>query len=348
MILTHVVAVVLNHIIQLLPGALCDLLMLVCLELWRQQVSFPSHGMPIIAASSLLTEGPLAAETDNDGNGSSVLESNSLEAEFAERIKSPSTASSSSSLSKPGKSKWVIDASENLKSTWEHRAWTYGCMGLLAVNLVGAASDIHDFNDATTALGALFAAYVLSDLGTAVYHWGVDNYGDKSTPMFGRQIAAFQGHHQRPWTITQRQFCNNVHQVFKPATAPAAALLAISPWLALSMHTFLPSFLLLVCMSQQFHAWSHMRKSELPAAIITLQDANILIGRKAHGAHHKPNFEGNYSIVSGWWNPLLDGIGFFRWLENVVYEAAGVEPRCWYPPDHDWAEQAQSQAQLGQ
>jgi ubiquitin-conjugating enzyme E2 variant len=71
------------------------------------------------------------------------------------------------------------------------------------------------------------------------------------------------------------------------------------------------------------------------------QDANILIGRKQHGAHHKPNFEGNYSIVSGWWNPLLDSTGFFRWLEQRVLDATGVEPRCWYAPDHDWAEQVQ-------
>lgn len=131
------------------------------------------------------------------------------------------------------------------------------------------------------------------------------------------------------------------HQVFKPATTPAAALLAVSPWLSLAMHVFLPSFLFLVCMSQQFHAWSHMKKSELHPAIIALQDANILISRKAHGAHHKPNFDGNYSIVSGWWNPLLDRTGFFRWLEQRVCAATGVEPRCWYAPDHDWAEQVQ-------
>jgi hypothetical protein len=48
---------------------------------------------------------------------------------------------------------------------------------------------------------------------SGIYHWGVDNYGDGSTPVFGRQIAAFQGHHQRPWTITQREFANNMHQV---------------------------------------------------------------------------------------------------------------------------------------
>jgi hypothetical protein len=29
------------------------------------------------------------------------------------------------------------------------------------------------------------------------YHWGVDNWGDGNTPLVGRQIAAFQGHHQR-------------------------------------------------------------------------------------------------------------------------------------------------------
>lgn len=37
--------------------------------------------------------------------------------------------------------------------------------------------------------------------------------GDGNTPVLGKQIAAFQGHHQRPWTITQREFANNVHQV---------------------------------------------------------------------------------------------------------------------------------------
>jgi ubiquitin-conjugating enzyme E2 variant len=130
-------------------------------------------------------------------------------------------------------------------------------------------------------------------------------------------------------------------QVFKPATLPAAAVLAVSPWLPLTMHTFLPSFLFLACMSQQFHAWSHMKKSELHPAVVMLQDANILISRKGHGAHHRPDFEGNYSIVSGWWNPLLDSSGFFRRLEAAVFSLTGVEPRCWYPPNNDWAEQVQ-------
>ena len=57
-----------------------------------------------------------------------------------------------------------------------------------------------------------------ADFLTGLYHWGVDNYGDGSTPVVGGQIAAFQGHHQRPWTITQREFCNNLHKVIAPSS----------------------------------------------------------------------------------------------------------------------------------
>ena len=52
-----------------------------------------------------------------------------------------------------------------------------------------------------------------ADFLTGVYHWSVDNYGSGETPVVGSQIAAFQGHHQKPWTITEREFCNNVHKV---------------------------------------------------------------------------------------------------------------------------------------
>jgi hypothetical protein len=49
-----------------------------------------------------------------------------------------------------------------------------------------------------------------------------------------------------------------------------------------------------------------------PLLPLAPQEAGLLIGRKAHGAHHRAPFEGNYCIVSGWWNELLDGSLFFR------------------------------------
>ena len=124
----------------------------------------------------------------------------------------------------------------------------------------------------------------------------------------------------------------------RPAAVPAAGMLAISPFLGPFAGTFFPAFLLLVCMSQQFHAWSHMKKSQLPSVVVALQDFGLLIGRRQHGAHHRPNFEGNYCIVSGLWNAPLDAVGFFRGLEKLVAALTGVEPRCWYAPEAAWQE----------
>jgi len=170
-----------------------------------------------------------------------------LEEQQHQQAEQASTSGSAADQQKAGSSKWVIDENELLTSTAEHRAWTFGAMGVMGAALAVAASHVDGgAGGLLSAASAVLAAYVLSDLGTGVYHWGVDNYGDGKTPVFGRQIAAFQGHHQRPWTITQREFCNNVHQVFKPAVTPGLAILAVSPFLPVWAGFFLPSFLFLV------------------------------------------------------------------------------------------------------
>ena len=228
-----------------------------------------------------------------------------------------------------------------MRSTAEHRLWTYGAMtvmGGIFFQAVSQANAVGLEGWATITLSVL-SAYVLSDLGTGIYHWSVDNYGDGNTPFVGKQIAAFQGHHQRPWTITQRDFANNLHQVFRPVSFPALLFLALSPWASIGWNSFSSTFLFLICMSQQFHAWSHMKKSELPEIVIQLQDAGVLISRKAHGAHHRPPFEGNYCIVSGWWNSSLDNSGFLRLLEETVKALTGIEPRCWHPPEYEIEEE---------
>ena len=218
-------------------------------------------------------------------------------------------------------------------STDYHRLVTTGlfasCAALVARGGVGIemAGDGGDPAAWASLVGSGLLAYWLSDLGTGVFHWSVDNYGSKATPVMGGIIDAFQGHHKYPWTITKREFCNNVHKVCK---APMAFTV---PALVLPMgggaSVFLGVFSACVVLSQQFHAWSHCKRSELPAAVLALQEAGLMVSRKEHGRHHKPPFESNYCIVSGWWNPYLDGSGFYTALEKAVFERTGVAPRCW-------------------
>lgn len=218
-----------------------------------------------------------------------------------------------------------------LHSTTYHRAVIASCATLCAALVAQGCSEV----DAPQAVTTVLAAYVLSDLGSGVFHWSVDNYGSDKTPLFGGVIAAFQGHHLFPWTITKREFCNNVHKVATPTVPLLGALLA-SP-AGGSAEIFMGVFTALVVLSQQFHSWSHTRKSQLPPAVVALQDAGVLLSRKAHGAHHRVPFNGNYCIVSGLWNDTLDGSGFFKALETRVHAATGVEARCWSDePDYSW------------
>merc|ERR1711935_598959 len=69
---------------------------------------------------------------------------------------------------------------------------------------------------AVQAIMVTILSWSLSDLGSGVLHWSVDNYGNGKTPVFGGIIAAFQGHHSAPWTITEREFCNNVSKLCIP------------------------------------------------------------------------------------------------------------------------------------
>lgn len=157
--------------------------------------------------------------------------------------------------------------------------------------------------------------------------------------MFGSQIEGFQGHHRNPWTITYREMCNNIHPICKPIIPTALALLAL-PLHSASSDTFFATFLFCILFAQQTHAWSHMKPSDLPPAVVTLQNLGLLISTKAHGAHHKPPFEGNYCIVSGMWNGLLDGSRVFNHMEKYIHERWGVEPRCWSEPNDDWKEES--------
>lgn len=130
-----------------------------------------SRGMFVVAAAA--TAEP---ETSTAPTTSAAV----AEQEFSSDVQQAAAAEPSGAQRSRGGSKWVIDENEVLHSTFEHRAWTYGCMALLAGGMFEAASHAHSLQDAGVIGGAVLAAYVLSDLGTAVFHHAVDNYGERN------------------------------------------------------------------------------------------------------------------------------------------------------------------------
>ncbi|XP_074309563.1 fatty acid desaturase 4, chloroplastic-like [Silene latifolia] len=224
----------------------------------------------------------------------------------------------------------------SLKSTWTHRAWvTSGCTTLLIALAKSLTTSTESHIWFEPILSGL-AGYILADLGSGVYHWGIDNYGGPKTPLVGAQIEAFQGHHKWPWTITKRQFANNLHalaQVITFTVLPMDLILHDPTQLA-----FVGSFAGCIMFSQQFHAWAHSTKSKLPQIVVALQDVGVLVSRSQHAAHHRPPYNGNYCIVSGVWNKYLDENKVFEVLEMVLFFKFGLMPRSWSEPSLEWIE----------
>jgi len=92
---------------------------------------------------------------------------------------------------------------------------------------------------------------------------------------------------------------------------------------------FFVVFCMVEIMSQEFHKWSHMTKSQCPGWVNALQDVGLTVGRTPHAMHHLAPYEGNYCIISGIWNKPLDQSGIFRWMEHMIYNINGVESNAW-------------------
>ncbi|EOA34575.1 hypothetical protein CARUB_v10022130mg [Capsella rubella] len=226
-----------------------------------------------------------------------------------------------------------------LESTWSHRLWVAaGCttvFGSITKSIIGGFGSNLWLEPAL----ACYAGYVLADLGSGFYHWGIDNYGDESTPIVGTQLEASQGHHKWPWTITRRHFANNSHTIARAITFTVLPLnIAFNNHV---FHSFVSTFAFCILFSQQFHAWAHGTKSKLPPLVVALQDMGMLVSRKDHVGHHRAPYNSNYCVVSGAWNKVLDDNKIFVALELVLYMHFGVRPRSWNEPNSDWTEETE-------
>jgi palmitoyl-[glycerolipid] 3-(E)-desaturase len=233
-------------------------------------------------------------------------------------------------------------------------AW-HACVTLISLSAIYsqsvAAATLNVFSASLyTALALLvcgISTWLAADLGSGVLHWAVDNYGNGRTAIFGKIIAAFQGHHSAPHTITKRDTYNNVYPLTIPfGLAPLVLFLGLAGWelvqgsklsdfASWSWWCGIPSLWLTLfsvweLYSQEFHKWSHSSPRDTPAIGTWLQRYGVAVPRTMHARHHARPFEGNYCIVSGICNPWLDNMGFFRRCEYVIYHYwTGVEANAW-------------------
>ncbi len=177
----------------------------------------------------------------------------------------------------------------------------------------------------------------LADLFSGLVHWGADTWGTLETPFVGKTfIRSFREHHVDPFKITCHDIVETNGDNCMIAAVPLA-MLAFSQIDHKTTDVFIVCFLTLLCVwvsltnqvhahshclfTTQIHKWAHMIKP--PAAVAFLQDYRIILSRKNHQVHHHTPFDRYYCITTGWLNPVLGAIGFWKRVENVITATTG-------------------------
>ena len=78
-------------------------------------------------------------------------------------------------VARPTTGRVVLESEDELKSTWEQRAWVGGTILLLASTFAVGADQAHgDFGQSVQCVAAVYFGWCLADLGSGLYHFGVD------------------------------------------------------------------------------------------------------------------------------------------------------------------------------
>ncbi|HEY8207188.1 MAG TPA: fatty acid desaturase family protein [Myxococcaceae bacterium] len=175
---------------------------------------------------------------------------------------------------------------------------------------------------------AAAAGFVAADFLSGLVHWLFDTWGTPATPVVGKTfIVPFRVHHSDPLDITRHGFiATNGHNCLASVPVLFGALF-------LDMHAGwgagLLSFLMAISLgtfgTNQFHKWAHQK--DVGPVVAFLQRHHLVLNPQHHDRHHTRPYDQHYCITTGWLNPVLRAVRFFRVVEWGITKVTGVEPR---------------------
>lgn len=159
-----------------------------------------------------------------------------------------------------------------------------------------------------------FAGLCLADFLSGMVHWSADTYGSPQMPVFGNFVRTFREHHTDQVDITRHDFIEtNGDACILTSPVHFSFLLWVEDPFALSC---MAGVFVISYMNSQIHKWAH--SAERPWLLRAIQRVRFVLSPTHHSNHHSGPHLTHYCITTGWMNPVLDGIGFFRKLEWLL------------------------------
>ena len=173
------------------------------------------------------------------------------------------------------------------------------------------------------------AAWPAADFVSGVVHWLADTWGSEQFPLVGsRFIRPFRVHHVNPRGMLESGWFDtngDTALVTIPILLATFAFPLDQAW-GRAAAMFLVAFCFWGAPTNQIHYWAH--SSHPPAWVAWLQKRRLILAPDHHDIHHAAPYATHYCITTGWCNPLLSRLGFWRGLERCVTALTGVQPRA--------------------
>lgn len=201
----------------------------------------------------------------------------------------------------------------------------FGMCAVLGGRLAGLGTDA-----AGWLILATLAGWVSADFASGLVHWAGDTWGTTELPIVGQSIIrTFREHHVDEKSITRHDWVEtNGLSCMAPLPLLGAAL-AIDLAAPTAGRVFAVAFILAlsvwVVLTNQIHSWAH--EDAPPRWVRLLQRSGLILGPEHHRLHHAPPYDRYYCITTGWLNPVLTRLDFFRRAEAWITAVTGAVPR---------------------
>jgi hypothetical protein len=173
-----------------------------------------------------------------------------------------------------------------------------------------------------TILYSLVKSIIYADFISGVGHWLEDRYATLEMKLIANSIVKPNlEHHQTPKSFLTRTYWQR-NDITICICICLGAIISIMGCMSITI------FLTLMILSQinEVHAMAHQTIQNTPKWVLSLQKLGVLQSKKHHNLHHCRPFENRYCILTNYLNPVLDKIGFFRFLEYLILVVFRTSP----------------------
>ena len=169
--------------------------------------------------------------------------------------------------------------------------------------------------------------FLLADIVTGGFHWFEDSYLEycSDIPILNTIAQDNELHHYFPRSMIAYSDIDNI-TVSLPITLGILGLFYLfNKKFFYTYKVFIVSFAFFCIISNIIHKFSHMRDCEKSSFLLFLQSLGILSSHNHHKIHHQ-TIDQKYCVISEYNNYILDSIGFWRFIEYVIFGLTGVKP----------------------